>query len=43
VDYFAKQGALEYASMVSMTDEELARQDEIQKKFRTTLRSIVSK
>ena len=43
VDYFAKQGALEYASMVSMTDEELARQDEVQRKFRSTLRSLVSK
>ncbi len=43
VDYFAKQGALEYASMVSMSDEELARQDEIQRKFRNTVRSLVSK
>jgi len=43
VDYFAKQGALEYASMLSMSDEELVRQDEIQKKFRDTLRSLVSK
>ena len=42
VDYFAKQGALEYASLLSMTKEEMTRRAEIQREFRDTLRSLVS-
>jgi DNA-binding transcriptional ArsR family regulator len=43
VDYFAKQEAREFAGLLSMTDEELAKEDQIKKKFRKTLRSLLSK
>jgi hypothetical protein len=43
VDYFAKQGALDYAAFLSMTDQEIAEEDQIRRKFRETLRSLVSK
>ena len=43
VDFFTKQDVQEYASLLSMTDEEFARQDQIKKKFRETLKSILVK
>jgi DNA-binding transcriptional ArsR family regulator len=43
VDYFAKQGARDYAALLSMTDEELAKEDQIRRKFRETLRSLANK
>ena len=43
VDYLAKQHAEEYAGLLSMTDEEIAKQDAIKKKFRKMLRSLVVK
>ncbi|MFB3890183.1 MAG: ArsR/SmtB family transcription factor [Candidatus Bathyarchaeia archaeon] len=43
VDHFAKQDVREYAGLLKMTDEELARQDEIKKKFRKTLKSLMVK
>jgi DNA-binding transcriptional ArsR family regulator len=42
VDYFAKQEAREYAGLLSMTDEEIAKEDHIRRKFRKTLRSLMS-
>lgn len=42
-DFFTKQDVQEYASLLSMTDEELATQDQIRRKFRKTLRSLVVK
>jgi DNA-binding transcriptional ArsR family regulator len=41
VDLFTKEDVQEYASMLSMTDKELAEQDEIDRKFRELLRSLV--
>jgi hypothetical protein len=43
IDHFAKQDIREYASLLPMTDEELAKQDQLKRKFRKTLRSLVSK
>jgi DNA-binding transcriptional ArsR family regulator len=43
VDYFSKQGVREYAGLLSMSDEEVARRDQIQKQFRELLRSLLIK
>jgi DNA-binding transcriptional ArsR family regulator len=43
VDHFAKQEVREYASLLSMTDEELLKEDQLRRKFRKTLRSLVYK
>jgi DNA-binding transcriptional ArsR family regulator len=43
VDYFTKQDAQEYAGLLSMTDQELAHHDQVQKKFTELLRSLVVK
>ena len=40
-DFFVKQGVQEYASILSITDEQFDKQDKINKKFRETLRSLV--
>jgi len=39
-DFFVKQGAQEYAGLLSMSDEKLEKQDEINRKFRKMLRSL---
>lgn len=43
VDYFTKQEAQEYAAMLSMTDEEIVKNDENKKRFRELLRSLLEK
>jgi len=43
VDYFVKQQVQEYAGLLSMTDEELLKEDEIRGKFRKILRSLLVK
>jgi DNA-binding transcriptional ArsR family regulator len=40
-DFFVKQGVQEYAGLLSMTDERLEKQDDINRKFREMLRSLV--
>jgi len=40
VDFFIKQGVQEYAAILSMSDEELDEQDDINKQFRKMLRSL---
>lgn len=42
VDYFAKQEAREYAGVLSMTEEEHAKEDKIRRQFRKTLKSLTS-
>ncbi len=39
-DFFVKQGVQEYAALLSMTDEQMTKQDEINRRFRETLRSF---
>jgi DNA-binding transcriptional ArsR family regulator len=39
-DFFVKQGVQEYAGLLSMTDEQLEKRDEINRRFRQTLRSL---
>ena len=41
VYYFVKQQVQEYAGLLSMTEEEFAKEDEIKSKFRKTLRSLL--
>jgi len=41
VDLFTKEDVQEYASLLSMSDKELEEQDEIDRKFRELLRSLV--
>jgi DNA-binding transcriptional ArsR family regulator len=43
VDYLAKQDVQEYAGLLSMTDDELALQDELKKKFQQKLKSLIAK
>ncbi len=43
VDLMTKLSVQEYIGLLSMSDEELAREDEIKRKFRTLLRSLVKK
>ncbi len=39
-DFFVKQGVQEYAALLSMTDDQMKKQDEINRRFRETLRSF---
>jgi DNA-binding transcriptional ArsR family regulator len=41
VDHFAKQDVQEFAGLLSMSEEELKKQDKIKKKFRELLRALV--
>jgi DNA-binding transcriptional ArsR family regulator len=41
VDLFIKEDVQEYAALLSMSDKQLEEQDEIDRKFRTLLRSLV--
>jgi len=43
VDFVAKQVVSEYADMLSMSDEQFAKQQEFMKKFKNTLHSLVNK
>ena len=43
VDYFTKQDVQEYSGLLSMTDKEMARRNEVQIKFRELLRSLLVK
>lgn len=43
VDLFTKEDVQEYAALLSMSDEELEKQDEIDLRFRKLLRSLVKK
>lgn len=43
LDFFTKQNVLEYAGILSMSDEEIAMGDELHNKFRNLLRSFVVK
>ena len=43
VDFLTKQVVQEYAEMVSMSDEEFSKQQELKKKFRDMLVSLVKK
>ena len=43
VDFFTKQHVQEYAGILSMSDEEFATKDELRKKFRELLRSLLVK
>ena len=43
VDYFTKQQVQEYAGLLSMTDKELAKHDQVRKRFTELLRSLVAK
>jgi len=41
IDFFVKQGVQEYATILSMSDDELEKQDEIKRKFIEMLRSLI--
>jgi len=41
IDFFVKQGVQEYATILSMSDDELEKQDEIKRKFIEKLRSLI--
>ncbi len=43
VDYFTKQEVQEYSGLLSMTNQEMARRNEVQIKFRELLRSLLVK
>jgi hypothetical protein len=43
VDLVTKLSVQEYIGLLSMSDEEIAKEDEIRKKFRDSLRSLVKK
>jgi DNA-binding transcriptional ArsR family regulator len=43
VDLFTKEDVQEYAALLSMSDKQLEEQDEIDRKFRELLRSLVKK
>jgi DNA-binding transcriptional ArsR family regulator len=43
IDFFTKQNVQEYAGILSMSDEESATRDELRKKFRELLRSLLVK
>lgn len=43
VDFFTKQNVQEYAGILSMSDKEFAIRDELRKKFRELLRSLLVK
>ena len=43
LDFFTKQNVLEYAGILSMSDEEIATGDELHNKFRKLLRSFIVK
>jgi len=42
-DFFTKQDVQEYASLLTMTDEQLAKQDQIRRKFRKALKALLVK
>lgn len=43
VDYFTKQNVQEYSGLLSMTDKEMARRNQVQIEFRELLRSLIVK
>jgi DNA-binding transcriptional ArsR family regulator len=43
LDFFAKQDAQEYAGILSMSDEDFVTRDELRRKFRELLRSLLVK
>jgi len=43
IDFFTKQNVQEYAGILSMSDEEFVIRDELRKKFRELLRSLLVK
>jgi DNA-binding transcriptional ArsR family regulator len=43
VDFFVKQDLQEYISILSMSDEEMKKEDQIKKEFRKLLRSLIKK
>lgn len=43
VDYFTKQDVQEYSGLLSMTNEELTRHEEVRKRFTDLLRSLIKK
>jgi DNA-binding transcriptional ArsR family regulator len=43
VDFFVKQELQEYVSILSMSDEEMKKEDQIKKEFRKLLRSLIKK
>ncbi len=43
IDFFTKQNVQEYAGILSMSDEEFVTRDELRKKFRDLLRSLLVK
>ena len=43
VDFFVKQELQEYISILSMSEEEIKREDQIKKEFRELLRSLIKK
>jgi DNA-binding transcriptional ArsR family regulator len=42
-DFFVKQDLQEYASILSISDEEIKKEDQIKKEFRKLLRSLIEK
>ena len=43
VDFFVKQDLQEYASILSMSDEKIKREDQLKREFRELLRSLINK
>jgi DNA-binding transcriptional ArsR family regulator len=43
IDLFTKQDVQEYAGLLSMSDEEIAKEDKLKKEFRNLLRSLIKK
>ena len=43
VDFFVKQDLQEYASVLSMSDEKIKREDQLKREFRELLRSLINK
>ena len=42
-DFFVKQDLQEYVSILSMSEEEIKKEDQIKKEFRKQLRSLIEK
>ncbi len=42
-DFFTKQDVQEYASLLTMTDKELAKQDKVRREFRSALKALLVK
>ena len=43
VDFFVKQDLQEYASILSMSDEKIKKEDQLKREFRELLRSLINK